>query len=150
VAAGDALETEALVLRALWPPAAFAPPTSNAGSLVIRAETADTCALLTGDAPAEVERALSSALAPCAVLKLGHHGSATSSDPRFLDAVGATVAIASAGDRPRSPLPHTRVRARLYARAVSLWWTRRDGAVRVTLARPGPLVAPWLVAPARD
>ncbi len=150
VAAGDSFETKALALRVLWPPAALAPPTSNASSLVIRAETADACALLAGDAPAEVERALLPALEPCAVLKLGHHGSATSSDPRFLDAVGATVAIASSGDRPRSPLPHPRVRARLQARSISLWWTRRDGAVRVVLARPGPLVAPWLVAPARE
>jgi hypothetical protein len=42
------------------------------------------------------------------------------------------------------------VRARLAARAVSLYETRRDGAVRVRLSRPGPLVVPWLTRRFRD
>jgi len=84
------------------------------------------------------------------VLKLGHHGSATSSDPEWLDALEPVVAIASAGRRPRSPLPHPAVRARLGARAISLWETRRAGALEVELARPGPRVAPWLNPEWRD
>ena len=60
------------------------------------------------------------------------------------------VAIASAGRRPRAPLPHPAVRARLRARAISLFETRRDGALAVELARPGPLVRPWLVPRWRD
>jgi competence protein ComEC len=81
---------------------------------------------------------------PCAVLKLGHHGSRTSSDAAFLDALAPEVALASAGRRPRAPLPHASVRARLAERRVSLYETRRDGAVRVWLSRPGPRIDPWL------
>lgn len=150
VSAGDVRTTEALALRVLWPPADFRAPSSNAGSLVIRADTDGACAMLTGDATAEAERAIAPALARCQVLKLAHHGSASSSDARLLDALDAELALASAGQRPRSPLPHPRVRARLSARNVSLWETRRDGALRVVLGRPGPLVVPWLTAPARD
>jgi competence protein ComEC len=150
VAAGERRDTERLSLHVLWPPADFRAPTSNAGSLVIRADAADGCALLTGDATAAAERAIARSLARCEILKLAHHGSVSSSDPLLLDALDAELALASAGHRPRSPLPHPRVRARLRARNVSLWETRRDGALRVVLGPPGPLVVPWLTAPARD
>ena len=97
-----------------------------------------------------MERALVQTPQRCAVLKLGHHGSATSSDPAFLDALGPELVIASAGRRPRAPLPHARVLERLRARQISVFQTRRDGALRVVLARPGPLVVPWLPRPFRD
>ncbi|HTO54978.1 MAG TPA: DNA internalization-related competence protein ComEC/Rec2 [Myxococcota bacterium] len=144
VAAGDRLGPAELALDALWPAADFAPPSTNAGSLVLRVGVSPRCALLGGDAPAAVERALSPALGACDLLKLSHHGSQSSSDPALLDALEPTVAVASAGRRPRSPLPHPTVRARLRAREISLWETRRDGAIAVELARPGPLVLPWL------
>jgi beta-lactamase superfamily II metal-dependent hydrolase len=74
----------------------------------------------------------------------------TSSDPLFLDAFAPEIAIASAGHRPRSPLPHERVRERLRARSISLWQTRRNGALRIVLAPTGPWVVPWLTRSFRD
>jgi len=150
VAAGDALGGGALSITALWPPSDFTAPSTNASSLVLRLGAPGACALLGGDAPADVERALAPALDRCDVLKLGHHGSATSSAAALLDALAPVVAIASAGRRPSAPLPHRAVRARLAARAVSLYETRRDGALAVELARPGPLVRPWLAPRWRD
>ncbi|HXZ83994.1 MAG TPA: competence protein ComEC, partial [Myxococcota bacterium] len=144
LAAGDALGGVGLALRVLWPPDRLRPASTNQGSLVLRAESPRGCALLGGDAPAEVERALAPALAPCDVLKLDHHGSATSSAESFLDALQPVVAVASAGRRPRAPLPHPAVRARLAARSISLFETWRDGALEVALERPGPLVRAWL------
>ncbi|MEX2205458.1 MAG: DNA internalization-related competence protein ComEC/Rec2, partial [Myxococcota bacterium] len=149
ISAGEARVTAEVRLHALWPPAGHAPSSTNAGSIVLRVETSSACALLSGDAPAHVERALLSTRT-CQVLKLGHHGSATSSDPRFLDALAPELAVASAGRRPRAPLPHPRVRERLRARAISLWQTRRDGALRIALEQPGPLVVPWLSRPFRE
>jgi competence protein ComEC len=146
VSAGDELGAESLAIRALWPPAGFAAPTTNAGSLVLRITAVGGCAVLAGDAPAAVERRLTRGLERCEVLKLGHHGSATSSEAGFLDALDPVVAVASAGRRPRSPLPHPSVRARLRARSISLFETRRDGALRIELGRPGPLVRPFLAA----
>ncbi len=150
VAAGDVFESRELTLRALWPPANDLAPSTNASSLVLRVEAPGACALLTGDAPAAVERVLARAPQPCAVLKLGHHGSLTSSDPLFLDAFAPEIAIASAGRRPRSPLPHARVRERLRARSISLWQTRRNGALEIVLAPTGPWVVPWLTRSFRD
>ena len=144
VAAGDRLGGAGLSLRVLWPPAPLRPASTNESSLVLRAESERGCALLGGDAPAAVELRLVPSLARCDVLKVGHHGSASSSAAAFLDALDPVVAVASAGRRPRAPLPHPAVRARLADRSISLFDTRRDGAVEIALDRPGPLVRPWL------
>ena len=144
VAAGDRLGGAGLSLRVLWPPAPLRPASTNESSLVLRAESERGCALLGGDAPAAVELRLVPSLARCDVLKVGHHGSASSSAAAFLDALYPVVAVASAGRRPRAPLPHPAVRARLADRSISLFDTRRDGAVEIALDRPGPLVRPWL------
>ncbi len=150
VSAGERFAAPYLTMSALWPPAELLSRNSNASSLVLRVETSQVCALLSGDAPAGVERVLARTASPCRVLKLGHHGSATSSDPFFLDALAPEIAIASAGRRARTPLPHARVRERVRARSISLWQTRADGAVEVVLGEPGPLVVPWLTRPFRD
>jgi competence protein ComEC len=132
-------------LAVLWPPAELAPRSPNHASLVLRLEApGGSCALLPGDAPADVERALAPRLSPCALLKLGHHGSRTSTDPAWLDALRPRVAVASAGERPRSPLPHPEVRARLQARGTALWETRLGGALTVDLTPDGVEVQPFV------
>ncbi|MCZ6570179.1 MAG: hypothetical protein O7B23_08480, partial [Deltaproteobacteria bacterium] len=60
------------------------------------------------------------------------------------------VAIASAGRRPRSPIPPTLVSARLQAESVTLYETRRFGAVRVRFTRVGLVVDPFLRMPWSD
>jgi competence protein ComEC len=67
------------------------------------------------------------------VLVLPHHGSRSSSSAEFLDAVKATVAIASAPCDGRFGMPHREVIDRAKAADLSVWWTGRDGAVLVGL-----------------
>jgi competence protein ComEC len=147
VAAGVRARIGSLDAELLWPPADAPPEASNPGSLVLRIRGVGGCAVLGGDAPAAVERALAPGLGRCALLKLGHHGSGTSTDPAWLAALAPQVAVASAGRRVSGSLPHPAVRARLRAAAVSVWETRRFGALRVRLAEGGPLVLPYLSAP---
>ena len=111
--------------------------------MVLRIDSAHTCVLLPGDVPASVERTLVPRLAPCDVLKLAHHGSASSSDPAWLDALRPRIAIASVGRRA-SPLPHRDVRRRLRARGTEIWETWRSGALRITLHPHGPRIDPFL------
>jgi competence protein ComEC len=132
-AAGD------LAIEPLWPLAgeAGAPLGDNERSLVLRVSIAGTRVLLTGDLEGGAERLLAArADVRAEVLKLGHHGSRTSSTPVFLGAVGAEIAIASAPCLGRFRMPHPDVERRLAADATSLWWTGRDGALFVGLARP--------------
>jgi beta-lactamase superfamily II metal-dependent hydrolase len=65
------------------------------------------------------------------VLRLGHHGSSTSTTPEFLAAVDPAVAIYSAGVDNRYGHPHDEVLARLAARDVPVYGTPTHGTVTI-------------------
>jgi competence protein ComEC len=64
-------------------------------------------------------------------LKVGHHGSRTSSTPAFLDAVKPRVATMSTGVRNRFGHPHLPTLAKLKERGIVALRTDRFGAVRI-------------------
>ena len=72
----------------------------NNGSVVIVLRHGGFSALLTGDAEAPVEKTLLSrgALSPVDLLKVGHHGSSSSTTPDLLEATNPTVAVISSGE----------------------------------------------------
>lgn len=111
-------------------PAAYG-GSSNDGSVVIRLCYHDFCALLTGDAESAREQLLVASDVPLHAhyLKLGHHGSKTSSQASFLDAVGMSVAVAHLGPANRYGFPHAAVLDRLEARNVALWRTDQGEAI---------------------
>ena len=124
-----------LVATPLWPPREAGSTSRNDRSLVVRVEVAGRRVLLPGDLEAEGEAALLASHADlrAEVLKLPHHGSRTSSTRAFLAAVGASVAISSAPCEGRFGMPHPEVVRRARENGASLWWTGRDGAVRIGL-----------------
>ena len=83
----------------------------NNGSLVALLRHGGFTALLTGDAESPVEAALAQrgALLPVDVLKVGHHGSHSSTTAALLDAVRPTLAVISsgAGNEYGHPAPAT-------------------------------------------
>jgi len=82
---------------------------TNDGSIVVMLTFGEERFLLTGDAPAGVEQYLAGvdgALLHAEVLKLGHHGSKTSSSDEFLLAVSPKYAIVSAGKDNSYGHPH--------------------------------------------
>lgn len=73
---------------------------TNTASIVAQVRYGDIEFMLTGDAPAGIERYLVGAYGDqleSEVLKLGHHGSKTSSSDEFLAAVNPRFAVVSAG-----------------------------------------------------
>jgi len=73
---------------------------TNEASVVTKVSYGNTSFLLTGDSPNEVENHLVKTYGPqlrSNVLKLGHHGSKTSSSQDFLETVHPEIAIVSAG-----------------------------------------------------
>jgi competence protein ComEC len=106
----------------------------NDRSLVLRLTYGEHRFLLPGDLEAGAEEALLAAgLDPAAeVLKVGHHGSRTSSTVPFLDRVGARIAIISAGSPSPFGHPHPEVLDRLDQRGVRVYRTSACGAITLS------------------
>lgn len=90
---------------------------SNNSSIVIKATWGSTTAMLTGDAekPAEesILRTYSSEELGSMLLKMGHHGSRTSSTDAWLAAVRPSIAIISCGKDNSYGHPHAEALARI-------------------------------------
>jgi competence protein ComEC len=110
----------------------------NDNSFVLKITYRHRSLLLVGDAEAEEESILLASAADKAdklradVLKVGHHGSRTSSSPAFLAAVGPKEAVISVGRRNRFGHPHPSTLEALTAAGARVWRTDIDGAVTVT------------------
>jgi competence protein ComEC len=90
--------------------------------------------LLMGDADTLVERALvAHGLPHCALLKIGHHGSRTSSGDLLLDTVHPAVALVSVGRVNRFGHPHPDVRERYRRRGIAWRSTGEEGALDVVV-----------------
>ncbi|HEV8631549.1 MAG TPA: DNA internalization-related competence protein ComEC/Rec2 [Thermoanaerobaculia bacterium] len=138
LAAGDAARLGRWRLRVLGPPRGGA-GTDNRRSLVLLAEAGGHRALLTGDLDATGEAALLSRWGPAALaadlLKVGHHGSPSSSSRAFLRAVGARLALLSVGAGNAYGHPSPEVLYALAAQRTVVLRSDRAGMVRVEWGR---------------
>jgi competence protein ComEC len=101
-------------------------------SVVMRVAYGDFTALLTGDATALVEERLLDRYGPglrAHVLKVGHHGSATSTTTAFLATAEPAIALISAGRGNRYGHPHRVVVDRLHDSGARLIRTDVHGSI---------------------
>jgi competence protein ComEC len=128
--ASDEFDFSGARIRILAPTPDYVPTNpGNNDSLVMRVTFSSRSFLLTGDMEALVERSLleSQALLPADVLKVGHHGSRTSSTPDFIEAVAPRIAVVSAGYENSFGHPHPDVLTRLNDRHVTILRTDLHG-----------------------
>jgi competence protein ComEC len=107
----------------------------NDNSLVLRITYGARSILFVGDAEHEEEETLLATVRDrlrADVLKVGHHGSLTSSTPAFLEAVAPREAVVSAGCRNRFGHPHPVTLEALDRAGARVWRTDKGGAVTVT------------------
>lgn len=111
---------------------------ANDNSLVLRIRFGARSFLLVGDAEHEAEAELlrrAPGMLRADVLKVGHHGSRTSSSVDFLRAVDPRIAVVSSGVRNRFGHPHPRTLAALATATsgrIEVHRTDREGAVTIT------------------
>lgn len=107
----------------------------NDGSLFVRIERGGQAAQFSGDASTEVESLMLSRPGPWAstILKLGHHGSRTSTSEAWLAATTPTWAVVSVGRNNRYGHPNAGV----------LSLVGQSGAVLVRTDREGTIVFLW-------
>jgi competence protein ComEC len=105
---------------------------SNTSSIVLRVVYGNASFMLTGDAPQEIENYLVETYGTqldSDVLKLGHHGSKTSTSDAWLDAVTPNYAVVSAGLDNRYGHPHQDVMQRVFKRNIETSHTGTDGTI---------------------
>jgi competence protein ComEC len=146
VSAGDTLAREPLV-RVLWPERGFDAHADNAAGLVLAVGDAATRALLMADVDSTIEQHLLPAMTtdsiPVQVLKVGHHGAASSSGLGFLERIRPRLALISCGRHNAfgHPAPVTLERLAVAARQVRR--TDREGTLWVELSDAGAVVLDW-------
>lgn len=106
----------------------------NDGSIVLRLAYGKVAFLSTGDAQQTAEASMLGAGEPveAQILKVGHHGSRSSSSPAFLAAVHPEVAVYSAGLGNSYGHPHAETLAALAAVGATVYGTDTNGTVVVT------------------
>ncbi len=114
----------------------------NENSLVIRLDVAGRVVLFTGDIEHEAEAMLAAryrGALQADVVKVPHHGSATSSTAALVDHTRPTWAIISCGLANRFGFPNRAVRARWRAAGARVLTTAERGTVTVTVAADGAI-----------
>jgi competence protein ComEC len=127
--AGDAFSLGGAQVTVLGPVADY--EETNDTSIVLRVDFGKTSFLFTGDMERAAEEDLiaSGCDLSATVLKVGHHGSSTSSSYVFLRQVMPTYAVISVGADNSYGHPHEEVLSRLYDAQVTVYRTDQQGTV---------------------
>ena len=133
--AGEAWQAGAARARVLHPP----PPdwerrrVRNDDSIVLEIVYGDVAVLLLGDVGAEVERSILPQLTPARhrILKVGHHGSRTSTSPELLEHWRPQIALISCGRGNTFGHPAPEVLRRLDAIGARIYRTDVDGQITI-------------------
>jgi competence protein ComEC len=130
-AAGTAFDFGGLHIRVLNPQPGWQATLRGQDdeSLVLHIQYGETSALLVGDAHKRIEKFLIDEAPRADLLKIGHHGSLTSSSPEFLDAVQPRFAVVSVGMYNSFKHPRPEVMQRYAEAQVTTFRTDLAGAV---------------------
>jgi competence protein ComEC len=108
---------------------------ANNGSLVVKIQFGATSVILTGDAEEEAEHAMVGKFRTqlrADLLKVGHHGSKTSTSAEFLAAVSPKAAIISCGTPNSYGHPSPGTITRLEKAGIRIYRTDKLGTVLAT------------------
>ncbi len=124
----DAVSDGEIMFRCLYPQKSVS--SNNNNSMVLMFEHGSNRVLFTGDIDRTAEKKLIDGDIKADVLKLPHHGSKTSCSAEFLNAVGADIAVASAGKNNYYGLPSPETVERVEESGAELYITY-DGMVSI-------------------
>ncbi len=113
--------------------------TSNDGSIVARLTYGDTSIMLTGDATMKTEKIILGENTPSVlrstILKVGHHGSRTSTSGEFAKAVSPTYALISDGKDNKYGHPHPETLTTLAQFGAKIFRTDLLGTIIIKCAK---------------
>ncbi|MCI0566546.1 MBL fold metallo-hydrolase, partial [bacterium] len=120
------------VLDILFPDRDMIHAETNTSSIIVKLTYGDTSFLLTGDSPTAIEQYLAATYGEqldVDILKLGHHGSRTSTSEIFLSATTPEYAIISSGKNNSYGHPHKEITSLLATRNITALNTADTGTV---------------------
>jgi competence protein ComEC len=119
---------------------------TNNSSLVLRLQFKNTCFLLASDIGQEMEYRMIREGYPLKadLLKIPHHGSASSSAPAFLDRVKPAYGILSVGERTIGRLPNPEVMKRYRQIGADVYRTDRHGAITASTDGEKIKIRTWI------
>ena len=142
---GDSFNWRGLHATVLSPEVGYSNPGAprNDDSLVMRLAYNKGSVLLEGDAEwsSEADMVLNHRIAPSTLLKVGHHGSKTSTADAFLAAVSPRDAVISVGTHNTFGHPRWEVLNKLEQARVRTWRTDREGAETFLISADGGISA---------
>ena len=154
--AGDRVSWDGVDIDVLAPTPAYVNPgaPTNNDSLVLRVTFGQSSALLEGDAEASSEHQMVAAslsntaarIGPDTLLKVGHHGSRTSTTPEFLALAAPQDAVISVGRYNTFGHPRPEIVARIAAAHARLYRTDQFGLTTFLLTRDGKISTPIAAA----
>lgn len=109
----------------------------NDTSFGIRVSYGKFSALFTGDISEEVEKKHKGKWRDCSVLKVGHHGSLSSSSEDFIDETAPEAAVISVGENNSYGLPKDEVILRYMERNIPVYRTDLYGDITVLADKDG-------------
>jgi competence protein ComEC len=141
-------------VRILYPPEDFLEKKEreswrdhNANSMVIQLKLGEFSCLFTGDIRARSETELISLIGDdlkSRILIAPHHGSKTSSTPKFIDSVDPEAVIFCAGWDNRFKLPNEQVVNRFQQRDIKIFRTDHNGAIQIHTNGVSTKITPFL------
>lgn len=131
-----------LKLTLLTPPQSFESSDTNDDSIVCRVDIGETSILYTGDMEKALENAIMPQVTNVDILKVGHHGSNTSSTEGFLDKANPQLAIISCGIDNRYNHPSQEVLDRFSTRNIQVRRTDIEGDIILEFENQQNQVAP--------
>ncbi len=140
VHAGDHLQWGSVEVAVLAPATGYGNPNAprNDDSVVLRMQSGQSSVLLEGDAERPSEDSMAAVgFAPVTLLKVGHHGSRTSTNPGFLALAQPRYGIISDGRGNPFGHPRAEVITRLAAAGTHLYRTDEMGLTTFLLAPDG-------------
>ncbi len=122
----------------------------NTNSVVLKLQVKNVRLLFTGDATAQAEQKMLDAglNLQSAVLKVGHHGSNTSTSQPFLDAVNPIYAVISVGANNQYGHPHNETTQLLDSKGVITYRTDTLGTIIFSIDGTTATVIPEVNSPA--
>jgi len=127
---GKSIQVGVLTFVILHPTKPLGPDTNN-NSIVLSLSYGEIDFLFMGDAERQAESSMLNLISDVEILKVGHHGSRSSSSPDFLNLAKPEVAIYSAGVGNSYGHPHNETLDALNAIGAKIYGTDTSGTIRI-------------------